>query len=75
MSYDEPEPADAIALLRAHLTGDEQLVEGLLAHIDERKLFPMVVGVAVRLLENAGVSAEELDATLARWQAGDNAGG
>ena len=70
MSYDEPVPADVIALFRAHLSGDEQLIDGLLATIDERKLLPMVVGVAVQLLQNAGVGEEELDDALARWQQG-----
>lgn len=68
MSYDEPDAATGIALLRAHLSGDEETIERLLSLVDERKLFPIVVGQLVRMLHNAGVSEELLGQTLSEWQ-------
>jgi hypothetical protein len=64
----EPEPADAVALVRAHLADDGDAVENLLLLVDRERLFPMCVGVLLSALEQTGVSEEELDARLAQWQ-------
>jgi hypothetical protein len=68
MSYTEPDPADVVALLRAHLAGDEQALEGLFSTVDLRALFAMTVGFLIQALHDAGVDAEQLDTALARTQ-------
>ncbi|MGH3619932.1 MAG: hypothetical protein ACRDQV_18230, partial [Pseudonocardiaceae bacterium] len=65
----EPEAADAVALLRAHLAGDEATIEMLLSMVDMRGLFAITVEMLVGLLREAGVSGEQLEEMLAGWQA------
>lgn len=65
---DEAEPADVVALLRAHVAGDERTIEQLLAMVDTASLLPMTVGFLVGVLENAGIGAEELERQLEEWQ-------
>lgn len=65
----EPEPADAVALVRAHLDGDEVAVYTILAMVDEHALFAMTTGVLLQLLTAVlpgGV--DELDDRLRQWQ-------
>jgi hypothetical protein len=66
----EPEAADAVALVRAHLAGDEELIEALLVAVEPRALFAATVGLLVdRLLaETFPGGLAGLDETLADWQ-------
>lgn len=66
----EPEQADAVAFVLAHLRGDEQLVEAMLGMHEVRDLFAATTGLLVdRLLADTypgGLAG--LEATLADWQ-------
>jgi hypothetical protein len=44
---DEPERLDAVALVRAHLAGDEQRVFAVLAPLNPMALFAVTVGLLV----------------------------
>jgi hypothetical protein len=65
----EPEQADAVALVLAHLRGDEQAIDALLGMFDVWKLFAVTVDrVLLPVLEQAGVDAAKLEETLVDWQ-------
>ena len=69
---DDPgvEQADAVALLLAHVRGEEGTVEALLGmHEDRAAMFAATVGLLMRLLaELGGVDAAAVEATLVDWQ-------
>lgn len=62
MTY-EPEPADAVALLTAHLNGDENAVTTMLDLIGPMPLFAVTVGFLVEL-----IGPEDLQHALDRWR-------
>ena len=65
----EPEPADGIALIRAHLAGDEETVSALLAGCEMRPLFAVVVGQLTELLaQRLPGGFAGLDELLEDWQ-------
>ena len=56
-------------LLVAHVRGDEQAIEAMLAMHEVRNLFAATTGLLVRLLDElGGVDAAALERTLADWQ-------
>ncbi len=59
-----PEEADAVALLLAHLRGDEQGVYAMINMVGCERLFAVTVGFLVDQV----VGRDELAAWLARWQ-------
>jgi hypothetical protein len=67
---DEPEQADAVALVLAHLRGDEQVIEALLAAVEPRDLFAATVGLLVNqlLAETFPGGLDGLERTLVDWQ-------
>lgn len=64
---DEPEPADAVGLLRAHLRGDEESIHALLSQVDTSALLAVTCGWLMQWMENHGVLAD-LEQDLATWQ-------
>jgi hypothetical protein len=64
----DPEPRDVAALLRAHLAGDEEAIETILNLVDVRALFAMTTGALCGVLDDIGVTADDLDRELRRWQ-------
>lgn len=65
----EVEPADAVALLRAHLADDDEAAAALLKAVDPAALLWAAVDTLIASLRSLGVDAELLDAEMARWQA------
>jgi hypothetical protein len=43
MALEDPEPADVMALVRAHMRDDEDAILALLSVVDEQKLFPFAI--------------------------------
>lgn len=64
----EPEPADAMALIRAHIRGDDEAINALCAMLDLRALFAVTVGVFMGVLEQGGIDPDALDRACADWQ-------
>jgi hypothetical protein len=66
---DDLEQADAVALLLAHVRGQEDVVEAMLGmHEDRAAMFAATVGLLLMLLEQAGVNAAAVENTLTDWQ-------
>jgi hypothetical protein len=61
---DEVEQLDAVALLEAHLAGDERAIEALVSMVGVFPLFACTVGFVVELVGRA-----ELARLLAAWRA------
>lgn len=59
----EPEQADAVALLHAHLRGDEHAINALLEMVGPVPLFAVTVGFLVEL-----IGPDRLAVALADWQ-------
>lgn len=65
----EPEDADVVGLLQAHLRGEgeEEAVQLLLAQVNPYALLAQTVGWLTQWMENRGVLAD-LEEDLAKWQ-------
>ena len=65
---DDLEQANAVAFVLAHVRGDEQAIETMLAMHEVRNLFAAVTGLLMRLLAEADVDAATVEAALTDWQ-------
>lgn len=65
---DDLEQADAVAFVLAHVRHDEEAIEAMLGMHEVRNLFAAVTGLLMRLLAEAGMDADAVEATLADWQ-------